>query len=131
MPQKVQLKGYVSPELRDAFYELIKKKYTKLHGGLSLELEHALSNWIRLNEGSLAQTTQKINPFPARGHLVAMAIKQRLVQRGFTLQCHKNELFKAIEEERGTDFRTRMKWFKWLIRNGYYKFLNANILEIV
>jgi len=131
MPSKVQMKAYITKELRDAFYELIKRKYPSLHGGLSIEVEHALANWIQLNEGVVAQNTQKVNPFPIKGHFVAMAIKQRLIQKGYSLQCHKNELLKAIEEERGTDERTKMKWFKWLIRNGYYKFLNSNILEIV
>jgi len=128
---KSMLQAYISTDLKTRLYELVKKKYEGLHGGVSMEVEHALAHWIQQFDSSLTQEMHKINPLPAKGHIIASRIKQRLANRNFMVQCSKSVLVQAIEDERGSDPRTVQKWLKWLVRNGYYKWLNASILEIV
>jgi len=122
---------YLDEEVYDGLIALIKQKYTGLHGVLSSEVQHAIAHWIQQHESTLTQTTHKINPAIPRSHLAANAIVNRLRERGFHVQCSKWDLVKAIEVERGSDPRTVTKWMKFLVRNGYLKWLNPNVLEIL
>jgi hypothetical protein len=128
---KKMITVYLDEGIYEALMALIKQKYESLHGVLSSEVQHAIAHWIQQHESTLTQTTHKINPSIPRSHLAANAIVNRLRERGFHVQCSKRDLIKAIEAERGSDPRTIMKWLKFLVRNGYLKWLNPNVLEIL
>jgi hypothetical protein len=122
---------YLDEAVYEALMSLIKRKYEGLHGVLSAEVQHAIAHWIKQHESTLTQTTHKINPAIPRSHVVANAIINRLRNAGFYNQCAKRDLIKAIEDERGSDPRTVEKWMKFLVRNGYLKWLNPNVLEVL
>ena len=122
---------YIDEAICDSLMALIKQKYTGLHGVLSSEVQHAIAHWIQEHESTLTQITHKINPSLPRSHLAANAIVNRLRECGLHVQCSKRDLVRAIEAERGSDPRTVTKWMKFLVRNGYLKWLNPNVLEIL
>ena len=131
MGDKVQLKVYIDRKVNQALRALVKQKYQTFHGCLSAEVQHAIAHWVKEHESTLTQTTHKINPSIPRSHVVANAIINRLRNAGFYNQCGKRDAVKAIEDERGSDPRTVKKWMKFLVRNGYLKWLNPNVLEIL
>jgi len=134
MVDKVQLKVYVDSKIVEKLWDLIKKKYERTYGALSCEVQDALAAWIQSHEETLelhTNTHKKINPHLPRSHREAREIIEWLKDRGFFLQVSINNLKKAIENTRGSDPRTIKKWIKFLVDNGYMKWISHRILEIV
>jgi len=133
-PGKKRLHVYLDPDIHDKLVNLIRKKFHKLHGALSMEVQDALAHWISEHEESLDFHTNShklINPMLPRDHIRARGIIDELKGKGFTLQCSRKDLWRAIENVRGSDERTLIKWTKFLIDHGYMKWISHRILEIV
>ena len=105
-----------------------------MHGALSYEVQDALAHWVSEHEESLDFNTNShklVNPMLPRDHISARNIMSVLKDRGFTLQCSRKDLWRAIENVRGSDKRTKAKWTKFVVDNGYMKWISHRILEIV
>ena len=118
----------------DSLINLIKKKYTSLHGAISAEVQDALAHWISEHEETLelhTNTHKLINPSLPRSHKDAREIIDWLKEHGFCLQCKDKDLRKAISHVRGSDPRTIKKWMLFLVDNGYMKWITHRSLEIL
>ena len=65
-----------------------------------------------------------------RSHKVALQIVDLLRERGYHKEVSVEEVYKAIEEVRGSDPRTKRKWLKFMIDHGYLGWKTHRILEI-
>lgn len=133
-PGKRRLGVYLDEDIYDKLVILIKKKFSKLHGALSMEVQDALAHWISEHEESLdfhTNTHKLVNPMLPRDHIRARGIVSELKNKGFTLQCSRKDLWRSIENTRGSDKRTLIKWTKFLVDHGYMKWISHRILEIV
>ena len=125
---------YIDINVHDQLRNLIKKKFTKFHGALSMEVQDAIAHWISEHEESLDFHTNShklVNPMFPRDHIRAREIVSDLKNKGFTLQCSRKDLWRAIENVRGSDKRTLIKWTKFVVDHGYLKWISHRILEIV
>lgn len=68
MVTKVRIMISIPKSLRDRFYDFVKKKYSVLRGGLSMEAELALASWLQ-QQGVVSQKTHKIDSTPPAEHL--------------------------------------------------------------
>ncbi len=131
---KKSLHIYIDYDIYDKFVNLIRKKFHKLHGALSMEVQDALAHWIIEQNESLDFYTNShklINPMLPKDHIRARDIIGELKDKGFTLQCTRKDLWRAIENARGSDERTLIKWTKFLVNHGYMKWITHRLLEIV
>ncbi len=131
---KKALHIYIDIEIYDKLVNLIRKKFSKLHGALSMEVQDALAHWISEHDESLDLYTNShklVNPMLPRDHISARNIISELKNKGFTLQCSRKDLWRAIENVRGSDKRTLIKWTKFVVEHGYMKWITHRILEIV
>jgi len=131
---KVQLKVYIDREIERKLREIIKRKYERFYGALSSEVQDALAHWIQMHEedgGAHTNSHKKINPSLPRSHRDAREIIDWLRDKGFFLQVSVDALRKAIENTRGSDERTIRKWTKFLVKNGYLKWISDRTLEIL
>ncbi len=125
---------YIDEDLYDRLVNLIGKKFKKLHGALSMECQDALAHWISEHEESLDFHTNShklVNPMLPRDHIRAREIISELRNKGLTLQCTRKDLWRSIENTRGSDNRTKIKWTKFVVDHGYMKWISHRILEIV
>lgn len=53
-----------------------------------------------------------------------------LRERGYHIEIPVEEVYKAIEDIRGSDPRTKKKWLKFMVDHGYLKWITHRILEI-
>lgn len=53
-----------------------------------------------------------------------------LRERGYYKQVSIEEIYRAIENIRGSDQRTKKKWLKFMVDHGYLKWITHRILEI-
>ena len=133
-PGKKRLGVYIDVDVYDKLVNLIGKKFSKLHGALSMEVQDALAHWISEHDESLdlyTNTHKLVNPMFPRDHIRSREIMSDLKNKGFTLQCSRKDLWRAIGNVRGSDKRTLIKWTKFLVDNGYMKWITHRILEIV
>ena len=124
----------IDEDVYDKLVNLIRKKFVNLYGALSFEVQEAIAHWISEHEESLdmhTNTHKLVNPMMPRSHVNAREIMTELRSKGFILQCSMKDLRRAIEQTRGSDERTIKKWTKFLVDNGYMKFVTHRILEIV
>lgn len=128
MEETVPLFVRIRKEIRDGLYELIRRKYRNLHGGLRTEVEHALAHWL---EEHHTQIHTKFNPALPRAHRTANQIIMTLKSKGYIQQATLKDIANAIIEVCGSDERTIRKWTKFLVANGYLKTLSANVFEIL
>lgn len=99
-----------------------------------MEVQDALAHWISEHEESLDLHTNShklVNPRVPRDHIRARTIIDELKDKGFTLQCSRKDLYKAIGNTRGSTKRTLIKWTNFLIDHNYMKWVTHRILEIV
>ncbi len=133
-PGKKRLGVYIDIDLYDKLVNLISKKFSKLHGALSMEVQDALAHWISEHNESLDFHTNShklVNPMLPRDHIRAREIINDLKNKGFLLQCPRKDLWRSIENVRGSDMRTKIKWTKFVVDHGYMKWISHRILEIV
>jgi len=131
---KVGFYVYLNRAVMDEFLNMIKAKYDKTWGALSIEVQEAIVSRISEYKSTVdahTKTTHKINPPIPKSHLQAREIIDELQRMGYILQCSRKELRKAIEATRGTDLRTINKWMRFLVEHGYLKMMNPNIFEIL
>jgi len=131
---KVGVYVYLDAEIHQKLMELIRKKFTKLHGALSAEVNDALAHWILEHQETLdlhTNTHKPINPSLSKSHLYARQIIGWLKDHGFFLQCSIKDLTRAISYVRGSDPRTIKKWTEFLTSNGYMKWITHRSLEIL
>jgi len=125
---------YIDDDVYNKLVNLIRKKFTKLHGALSFEVQDALVHWISEHEETLdmhTNTHKLVNPVIPRSHIYAREIVDNLKNRGFTLQLSIKDLHRAIGETRGSDPRTFKKWAQFLVEHGYMKWITHRLLEMV
>lgn len=99
-----------------------------------MECQDALVHWISEHDESLDFYTNShklVNPMQPRDHIRAREIMNDLKSKGFLLQCSRKDLWRSIENVRGSDERTKNKWTKFVVENGYMKWISHRILEIV
>jgi len=131
---KVQLKVYLDKKIVDKLWDLIRKKYEKPYGALSSEVSDAIAHWIHEHEETLelhTNTHKVINPALPLSHRRARRIVNWLRDKGFSLQCSIKDLERAISNTRGSDPRTIRKWIRFLVDNGYLKWVTHRSLEIL
>jgi len=131
---KKSIHVYIDEEIYIEFVNLIRKKFSKLHGALSIEVQDALAHWISEHNESLDIYTNShklVNPMLPRDHIRAREIINDLKNKNFVLQCSRKDLYRSIEDTRGSDPRTKIKWTKFLVTHGYMKWITHRILEIV
>jgi len=123
------LKVYLSKDVVENLWRIIRQKYKKPYGALSLEVEQAIVNWIKLHDTQIH--TKPTNPLIPKAHQYASDIIQYLKRQGFVNQVSLRELRKAIIALRGSDYRTIRKWIRFLVENGFIKQLNYYLYEIL
>ena len=101
------------PELN--FYAVLK---------IFFVVEKALMNYLDLENHSNTHLHEK----PPRHVKPCLEILLDLIDRGFTLEFSNNELFKSIENVRGSDYRTKRKWLRILLKHNYIKYKSSRIL---
>ena len=124
------LYAYIDKKLLSKFWDYIRRKYERhFHGALSLEVENALEHYLKAAD--LHTNTHKIqNPTLPRTHRIAQQIINLLRDRGFHNQASVDDIYKAIEDIRGSDPRTKKKWLKFMVNHGYLKWINNRVLKI-
>jgi hypothetical protein len=129
--EKEYLTVYISKEVKEAFYELVKNKYDSLHGPLSVEVEEALRSHLRAHTQTQIAPI-KMNPALPHVHGIMDQIVRKLKDDyDCLLQCDMALLRKAITEVRGSDERTIKKWTRQLLQEKKLKVLGPNLFEIV
>jgi len=129
MSDKIKLQVWVKKEVVEELWGIIKQKYTRPHGALSLEVEHALVDWIRKHHAQIH--TRPINPSIPRSHQIASDIVQYLKRKGYVNQASLGALKEAVIAIRGSDPRTIRKWIQFLVDNGFIKPLGTYLFEIL
>ena len=121
---------YLDEEVYFELLNFIKKKYkSSIYGALSYEIEEAIKYYLEMAE--MHTNTRKLeNPSLPRSHKVALQIVDLLRERGYHKEVSVEEVYKAIEEVRGSDPRTKKKWLKFMIDHGYLRWKTHRILEI-
>ena len=121
---------YLDEEVYFELLNFIKKKYkSSIYGALSYEIEEAIKYYLEMAE--VHTNTRKLeNPSLPRSHKVALQIVDLLRERGYHKEVSVEEVYKAIEEVRGSDPRTKKKWLKFMIDHGYLRWKTHRILEI-
>ena len=121
---------YIDEDLYSRLWDYIKKKYEKnVYGALTYEVERAIKYF--LDSVELRTNTHKLeNPSLPRSHKIAHQIIDLLRERGYHKQVPIEEVYKAIEDVRGSDPRTKKKWIKFMVDHGYLKWKTHRILEI-
>jgi len=121
---------YLDKEIHSKLLNFIKKKYkSSIYGALSYEIEEAIKYYLETAE--MHTKTRKLeNPSLPRSHKVALQIVDLLRERGYHKEVSVEEVYKAIEEVRGSDPRTKKKWLKFMIDHGYLGWKTHRILEI-
>jgi len=123
------LYAYIDEKLLSKLWDYIRRKYEcHFHGALSLEVENALEHYLKIAD--LHTNTHKIqNPTLPRTHRIAQQIISLLRDRGFHNQASVDDIYKAIEDIRGSDPRTKKKWLKFMVTHGYLKWINNRVLK--
>jgi len=129
MSDKVKLQVWVRKEVMESLWRIIKQKYEKPYGALSLEVEHAIVDWVRRHHAQIH--TKPLNPTLSRSHYIASDIMQYLKRKGYINQVSLGALKEAIIKIRGSDERTIRKWIRFLVDNGFIKPLGAYLFEIL
>jgi len=131
--EKVQIKVYIPKDLSERLRELISQKYGRYKGGLlSFEVEGAIRKHLAAHT-NVTQIPKGSNPFP-KIHMVKEQIKQYLREKyGYTItnQVLRAHFDEAIISLRGTDPRTREKWYRVLIAARVLKVLGPNQVELI
>jgi len=128
--EKVQLKVYITPELRKSLYEFVKAKYESMHGGLSVEVQNAIAHWIG-EQGLAAHTKTRINPGTPRVQAKIDEIIKWLRSKGFTNQFSMQSWRKACIHIVGSDNRTILKYLQLAKEIGKVKHYAGAVWEIV
>lgn len=128
--EKVQLKAYVTRELRDKFYDFIKSKYSSLHGGLSTEVQNAIAHWMG-EQGLAAHTQARINPGMPKAQEKIETLIRWLRGKGYTNQFTLNDWEQAVLNNLGGDPRTVQKYLHLAKKIGKIKPYAGNVWEIV
>jgi len=126
---KKVLYAYIDEVLYSKFRDFIIKSYSKnVHGALSSEVERVVRNHLKLEQHT---KTHVPNPTLPRSHQYAKEIINQLKDQGFYEQCTVNDVYRAIDNVRGNDPRTRKKWLAFLLDNNYLKWTNNRVLKII
>ena len=135
---KKQLKVWIPRELDTKFRELIQQKYTKFERGiLSYEAEMALRHWLSLHTKAQKDIVDRNLPNPTpKVRLVFASIKDYLLSNYYYeltpgQQITTTHLKLAIENVRGNDPRTILKWLKSFHKNGLIKSVTSATWEII
>jgi len=130
---KVGVYIYVDEKIWQEFRDLVRQKHDEMYG-LSIEVEEALRNWLRMHTQMHTKTLvpNKVNPTP-KVHQVYRQIKEYLRQKyGFVYQqVPRRDIVEAISAIRGSDPRTIKKWFKQLLQYRLIKNIAGEVFEIV
>ena len=121
---------YLDEEVYSLLLNFIKKKYeNSVYGALSHEIEEAIKYYLEKVELH-TNTLKPENPFLPRSHKTAQRIIDLLRERGYHIEVPAEKVYRAIEDIRGSDPRTKKKWLTFLVDHGYLKWKTHRILEI-
>lgn len=127
---KVQLKVYITKDLRDLLDEFVRGKYSSSYGGLSVEVQNALAHWIS-EQGLAAHTQTRINPGLPRIQEKIERLIQWLRDKGYTNQFSLKDWEQAVLANLGGDPRTVQKYLLLAKKIGKIKPYAGNVWEIV
>lgn len=135
---KVKLQVWLPESLDTKFRELIQQKYNKFERGiLSYEAEQALRHWLSLhtNAQNGMNRANKPNPTP-KVQSIFFKIKDFLLTKYYYellpgQQIPTVHLRRAIQNVRGSDERTILKWIKVFHKNGLIKPVTSATWEIL
>jgi len=96
---------------------------------LDEEVYSLLLNFIKTVE-IRTNALKSVDPSLPRSHKTAQRIIDLLRERGYYKQVSIEEIYRAIEDIRGSDQRTKKKWLKFMVDHGYLKWRTHRILEI-
>ena len=121
---------YLDEEVYSLLLNFIKKKYENgVYGALSHEIEEAIKYYLETVE-IRTNALKSVDPSLPRSHKTAQRIIDLLRERGYYKQVSIEEIYRAIEDVRGSDQRTKKKWLKFMVDHGYLKWITHRILEI-
>jgi len=107
---------WISKDLKDELYSVVKAKYQGLRGGLSLEVEEALKFWLR--EHAHTNAHKNVDPRLSRVEQKLMAILKIMRDQGLVQQFTKRDFEVACAKVAGSDPRTIKKYLNWAERLG-------------
>ena len=121
---------YISEEIYNKLIDIIKTKYSKLHGALSKEVEEALKLWLRV-QSSAAETNAYIFPVAPKVHRGLEKIFKALKELGFFHQFTLNDWIKACAMTVGHDPRTYKKYLKYALMFNKIKRVSGDVYQFV
>jgi len=120
---------WISKDLKDKLYTIVKAKYQGLRGGLSLEVENAIKFWL---EGHAHTNTHKtFDPRLSRIEQKLMAILRIMRDQGIVQQFSKRDFEVACARVAGSDPRTIKKYLQWAQRLGLIRHRVGAIWEMM
>lgn len=137
LTDKVQLLLWINSETNMKFRKLIQKKYPMYEKGiLSREGESALSYWLSLHTGTQKEEIYEALKPITKIKLHYLNLKRYLLSKYFDelipgTTIHRRFLVEAIQNTRGSDERTIVKWLKIFINNGMIREVNATLWELI
>ncbi len=127
---KKRLEVLIDEETYNKLMELIKIKYQRTHGALSIEVNDALAHWL-LEQSAVAHTKAHTNPGLPRLQQNLDMIIRKLKELGFFLQFTLSDWIKACSLTVGSDKRTWRKYLNYAIMFGRIKYLAGQVYEII
>ena len=120
----------IDEELLNRFKQFVIKKYGKLNGTFSIEVQNAIAYWLN-EQGLAAHTHAHINPGMPKAQAKIDSIIQWLRNQGYTNQFSLKDWEKATIHTVGSDPRTIKKYLSLARKLGRIKPYAGNIWEIV
>ena len=120
----------VDEDVYNKLMDLIKMKYNKLHGVLSVEVNDALAHWIN-EQTPLTHTRAHINPGIPRIQQNLDTIIRKLKELGFFLQFTLSDWIKACALTVGSDRRTWKKYLDYALKFHRVNWIAGQIYEII
>jgi len=131
---KKALYVYIDEDIYNKLKKYVKLCFDNAHGALSAVVQDAIASFLMHTGIDMvsAHTIHKLaNPRLPRCHVYAQQIINYLRDRGCSVTCSVKDLKEAIINTRGSDPRTIRKWMRFLVENGYMKWIASRVLEIV
>jgi len=120
---------WISKDLKDKLYTIVKAKYQGLRGGLSLEVENAIKFWLERHAHTNAHKT--FDPRLSRIEQKLMAILKIMKDEGIVRQFSKRDFEVACARVAGSDPRTIKKYLQWAQRLGLIRHRVGAIWEMM
>ena len=127
---KARISASVEKPLRDMLYDHVKNKYDGLKGGLSMEVESALTSYL---EGQTRTNAHKIFApgTPRIERIVTQIIREINESTGFNKSFSLTTFELACGKIAGSDKRTVQKYLRWAEKLGFVKHHAGAIWDFV